>query len=96
MNSPNSKEIFLISDHKQPGKKIRVSKLLLQISIFELHNDLISKSRIYQLKYPIDEITGNPLISDTALCALMPKMFEKLHTSTNRCVDAKYVLLFAP
>ena len=47
--------------------------MLLQISICELHNYLIYESIIYKLKEAIDDITGNPLISDTDLSALMPK-----------------------
>ena len=41
-------DTLLVLDHKQRRKKIRVSKLLLQVSIFGLHNDLIYKSSIYQ------------------------------------------------
>ena len=73
-----SNDILLVSDHNQPGKKIKVSKLLLQISIRELHNYLIPKSSIYQLKEAIDKSTGNPSISDTSLRALMPKNAQKI------------------
>ena len=48
------------------------------ISICEIHNDLISESSIYHLKEAIDEITGKPLISDTALRALIPKNVRKM------------------
>ena len=41
-----SNDILLVPDHKQPGKKIKVSKFLLQISIRDMHNDLISESSI--------------------------------------------------
>ena len=50
VNSPISSDTLLVPDHKQPGKKIRVSKFLLQISIHELHNDLIYEIIIYRLK----------------------------------------------
>ena len=50
VNSKFSKDTLLVSDHKQPGKKIRGSKLLLQRSIIDMHNDLISESIIYKLK----------------------------------------------
>ena len=50
MNSPNSNYILLVPDPEQPRKKIRVSKFILQISICELHNDLISEGSIYQIK----------------------------------------------
>ena len=50
VNLPISNNVFLVPDNKQPGKKIRVYKFLLQISIHELHNYLISEIRMYQLK----------------------------------------------
>ena len=50
VNEPISNNTLLVPDKKRPGKKIRVHKLLLQISICELHNDLIYESSIYQLK----------------------------------------------
>ena len=50
LNSPISNNIVLVPDHNQPGKKIMVSKLLLLISICEIHNDSIPEIIIYQLK----------------------------------------------
>ena len=76
-------------------KRIRVSKLLLQISIREVHNNLISKSIIIKLKDVIYDTTGKLLISDTSLRALMSQNVQKLHTGKNRCVAAKYVLIFS-
>ena len=78
VNSPISNDTLLVPNHKQPGKEIRVSKFLFQISICELHNDLIYWSSIYQLKESIYESTRKPLISDIALYALMPKNVQKL------------------
>ena len=46
MNLLISKDTLLVPDYKRPEKKIRVSKLLLQITIRELQNDLISESSI--------------------------------------------------
>ena len=73
LNSPISNNIVLVPDHNQPGKKIRCSKLLLQISIREIHNDLISEIFIYQFKEAIDESKVKTLISDTSLRAIIPK-----------------------
>ena len=42
VNLPISKDVLIVPDHKQPGKKISVSKFLLQISIHDIHNNLIS------------------------------------------------------
>ena len=78
VNSPISNDAYLVPDHKQSVEKVRVSKLYLQISIREIHNDLISESRTYQLKEEVDEITEKPLISDTALCEIIPKNVRKL------------------
>ena len=55
-----------------------VSKLLLQISIRDLHNDLIYNSIIYQLKESTDETRGKQLISNTALHVLMPNNILKM------------------
>ena len=73
-----SNDTLLFPDHKQPGKKVGVSKLLLQISIRELHNDLVSENSIYQSKEAIYESTGKPLTSDTDLHALMPNNVRKI------------------
>ena len=71
VNSPIFNNTFLVPDNKRSGKKTRVSELLLQIPIRELHNDLIYESIICQLKEATDKSTGKKLISDTSLHALM-------------------------
>ena len=78
VNLPISNDMLLLPDTLRPGKKIRISKLLLLIPIFELHNDLISEGNIYQLKEAIDDKTGNPLINDTSLRVLMPNNGRKM------------------
>ena len=57
VNSPISNNISLFPDNKQPGKKTRVSILILKISINELQNYLISESSIYKLEEEIDDST---------------------------------------
>ena len=57
VNSTNPNDKLLVPDPYQAGKKIRVSKFLLQISIFELQNDVLSESIIYKLKEEIGKIT---------------------------------------
>ena len=59
VNLPIYDDTLLVPDHKQPGKKIRVSKFLLQISICELHNDLISESNIYQINRQLIIVKGS-------------------------------------
>ena len=78
LNSPISDDTLLVPDHKKPGKKFGVSKLLLQVSICEIHNDLIYESIIYLLKKAIDESSGKILVSDTALRSLMPNNARKM------------------
>ena len=48
--SPIYNETLLVPDTERPGKKIRVYKLLLKISINEIHNYLIYEGSIYKLK----------------------------------------------
>ena len=78
LKSPISNDTFLVSDPERPGNKISVSKLLLHISIYEIHNNLISESIIYQLKEAIDETTGNPLIGDTALHEIITNNVQEM------------------
>ena len=58
-------------------QKERVSKLLLQISIRELHNDMLLPPDEGGFKEARDE-TGNVRISDTALRALLPEQARKM------------------
>ena len=69
---------FFVPDPERPGNKIRISKLILQISICDLHNHLISGNSVYQFKKAIDEMIGKPLIIDTDLRALMPNNVQKM------------------
>ena len=50
LNSPISIDPLPVPDPEQPGNKIKVSKLLFQISIRELRNNLIFGIIIYKLK----------------------------------------------
>ena len=47
------------------------------MSIFELHNYLIYEGIICQLKEVIDNATGKPLMSNTALLVIMPYNIRK-------------------
>ena len=77
MNPPISNDKLLVPDPERPGNKIRVSKFLLQISIRELHNNLMSEISICPLKDAIYDKIGNPLISDTSLRPLIPNNVRK-------------------
>ena len=82
VNSPIANETLLVKD-RDTGKKERVGKLLLEITIRELHNDLIELP-IEQggagggLASARDERTGKVIISDTALRYLLPPQLKKM------------------
>ena len=64
IQSPNFNDTLIVKDKSNNGLCIREQKYLHQISIRELHNDLLSKHPI-GLSEVYDK-EGNPLISDTA------------------------------
>ena len=69
--------------------KIRVPKLLREISIRELHNDLLSKTSS-GLKEVYDE-NDKVIISDTALRSLIPPNIKRCQTNTKKCVAVRFV-----
>jgi hypothetical protein len=75
--SPLSKDTLLVSN-PDTGRKERVGKLLLEIPVRELHNDLLDERR--GLKEARNE-KGEVLISDTALRYLLPKQIRKMTAS---------------
>jgi hypothetical protein len=77
--SPIASDTLLLKDPDDPTKKIRVGKLLLQISYRELHNDLLSDgpSGLLEARH---STTNEPLISDTALRALTPPQVRTMTT----------------
>jgi hypothetical protein len=76
VNSPISNDTIIIKDNN--NEKTRVGKLLLQISIRELHNDLLSDG---PLGLPgAKDTAGEPIISDTALRSLLPPQLKRMST----------------
>ena len=71
IQSPIANDTLLVRDPNNPSRKIRVNKLLLQIPVRELHNNLLSEDPNIGLKGAVDR-NGNVLISDTGLRALLP------------------------
>jgi hypothetical protein len=57
---------LLVSDLESPGNKKRMNKILLQIPVWELHNDLLSNDPLIGLP-GVRDCRGNILISDTKL-----------------------------
>jgi hypothetical protein len=76
VESPISNETVLVHN-LLTGAKERVNKLLLQISIRELHNDMLLPPDQGGFVDAWDE-SGNPRISDTALRALLPEQARKM------------------
>mmetsp|Transcript_13955 Transcript_13955/g.31264 ORF Transcript_13955/g.31264 Transcript_13955/m.31264 type:complete len:84 (+) Transcript_13955:440-691(+) len=60
-----------VKDKADPSVVCKVPKLLLQITIRELHNDLIDE-------LPEASKDGVPLISDTKLREMMPPQVKKM------------------
>jgi hypothetical protein len=61
----------------ETGEREQVAKLLLQITIRELHNDMLLSPEKGGFKEAKDEV-GNVLISDTALRALLPEQVRRM------------------
>ena len=60
-------------------------KLLLQVSVIELHNNLVSTTKYggqKQSRYEDDNI----IISDYTLCSLLPPQLKKCCQDTRSCV----------
>ena len=56
-----------------------VPKLLLQVSVRELHNSLVSDPNDGGIKDARDE-DGKIIISDSTLCSLLPPQLKKFRT----------------
>jgi hypothetical protein len=76
VNLPISNDTIIIKD--KSNKKTRVGKLILQISIRELHNDWLSDG---PLGLPdARDMSGELIIPDTALRSLLPPQLKRMST----------------
>jgi hypothetical protein len=71
IQSPLASDTLLVLDRNNPGSKIRKNKILLQIPIRELHNDMMSDDTLIGME-GVQDCEGNILISDTKLRSLLP------------------------
>ncbi|OEU12948.1 hypothetical protein FRACYDRAFT_243200 [Fragilariopsis cylindrus CCMP1102] len=71
IQSPLASDTLLVPDGTTSGVKKRVNKILLQLPVRELHNDLIDADPLIGLAGARD-CNGNILISDTKLRELLP------------------------
>jgi hypothetical protein len=72
IQSSLASDTLLVSDPENPGNKKRMNKILLQIPVRELHNDLLSTDPLIGLP-GVRDCSGNILISDTKLRSMLPK-----------------------
>ena len=93
--SPISRETLLITD-TESGVKRRVQKLLLECSMQQLHNDLITSPDDGGLLGAIKADTNDAIISDTMLCYLAPPQLrpmtdhQKMMCGCAICNNSKY------
>ena len=69
-----------------------VPKLLLQVSVRELHNNLVSATIDGGIKESIDE-DDNIIISDATLRSLLPPQLDNFHQDTRSCVVLSVVYI---
>ena len=72
----------MFDDHKEPQL---VPKILLQVSVRELHNSLVSDPNDYGIKDARNE-DDNVIISDSTLRSLLPPHLKKCPHDTRSCV----------
>ena len=71
VQSPIMNDYVSVKDKADPSVVHKLPKLLLQVTIQELHNDLIDQ-------LPEASEDGVPLISDTKLRQMMPRQVKKM------------------
>ena len=95
VSSPSVKDVIHVKVTKDDGttEKKKMSKLLLQVSICELHDDLMKAEHEGGFKYRFDK-NNKPLISDTALRNLLPpelrkmKKYQRIMCGCETCIAA--------
>ena len=85
----NDSLIFMFDDQTEPQL---VPKLLLQVSVRELHNSLISYINYGGIKHSRDE-DDNIIISYSKLRLLLSPQFKKCLHFTRSCVDLNVAFL---
>ena len=69
-----------------------VPKMLLQVSVIELHNNIVNDADnggLKEARYEDDNI----IISDSTLCSLFPPQLKKCRQDTRSCVVANVAYL---
>ena len=84
---------IMLDDHTEPQL---VPKLLLQVSVRELHNSLVSDPKDGGIKYARDEY-GKIIISDSTLCSILQPQLKqisaryKIMCGCECCISAKSI-----
>ena len=91
VQSPISNDFLkvLLDDQTEPQL---VPKLLLQVSVRELHNSLVSDTNDGGLKDSRDEY-GKIIFSDSTLRSLLPPQLKKCLHVTRSCMDMNVAFL---
>jgi hypothetical protein len=79
VDSPIARDMLLIKD-PETGRKVRTGKILLEVSVRELHNDLLDLPANGGLDCA-RSAEGKVLISDTALRYLLPPQLRRMTES---------------
>eukprot|EP00978_Attheya_sp_CCMP212_P035056 scaffold150474_cov61-Attheya_sp.AAC.1 len=87
--SPIVRDTLLIDEHGN-GVRTRVPKLLLECSVRELHNTLISPTSEGGLEEAKDRVTGEVIISDTMLRNIMPAQIRRMQEHHKQMCGCDY------
>ena len=91
VQSPISNDCLKVMLYDQTEPQL-IPKLLLQVSVRELYNSLISDPNDGGLKYARD-VDVKIIISNSNLCSLLPPQFKKSLHITRSCVDVNVAFL---
>ena len=89
--SPIYNDTLFLKDASNNNSKIRISKYLRQVSIRELHNNLLSDppkgiSEVY-------DDSGKPIISDTAFRTLLPSYIKPMRENYKQMCGCEICIL---
>eukprot|EP00978_Attheya_sp_CCMP212_P034636 scaffold146167_cov65-Attheya_sp.AAC.1 len=87
--SPIVRDTLLIAEDSD-GVKTRVPKLLLECSVCELHNELISPTLEGGLEEAKDRVTGEVIISDTMVRSIMPAQIRRIQEHHKQMCGCDY------
>jgi hypothetical protein len=90
-DSPTARDRLLMKDDPETGIKVRTGKILLEVSVRELHNNLLEPPANGGLSCARNA-EGKVLISDTALRYLLPPQLRRMKESHKQMCGRKVCL----